>query len=275
MVGDWMHDLDRQGYSTVSRKQALCALAFVFRHVLKVELGALDLPSLPRERPPLKIIPTVDELCQIFAGLSGQARLMAGILYGAGLRVSECCTLRVKDVDFEAPCLMVHSGKGGKSRRALLPAMLVPGLRRQVAWRAALHDRDLAEGAGLVELPGRLAVKYPSAPSSLSWQFLFPSQLIRSRHRWHAVPETLQKALRAAVHGAGIAKLVTPHTLRHAFATHALRAGNDIRTVQELLGHENLETTALYLHADTPRGVSPLDALPHSGSNPARVAWAT
>jgi len=146
------------------------------------------------------------------------------------------CELRVKDVDFEALTLRVHGGKGDKDRLAQLPVRLVPMLRRWLEWRAALHANDVAEGAGYAELPGRLAVKYPGAARELGWQFV-----------------------RAAVKLAGITKTVTPHTLRAAFATHALRCGNDLSTVQELMGHESAETTLLYVGADGARGVSPLD----------------
>lgn len=262
MVSRWMFVLDKEGYSRVSRKQALCAVKFAFDHVLKADLGKLDLPPCPPERKTLKTIPTREELARIFSGLKGQPRLMAGVMYGAGLRVEECCKLRVQDIDFENRSIRIWSGKGDKHRLALLPAVLIPALERQIRWREALHEHDLAAGAGFVELPGRLARKYPNAERELRWQYLFPSALIRNQRRWHAVPEGVQKAMRAAVAAAGIIKRITPHTLRHAFATHALRAGNDVRTVQELLGHESLETTMIYLHADTARGTSPLDLPP-------------
>lgn len=261
MVSRWMRILDQRRYSRVSRKQALCAVVFVFKHVLKADLGKLELPPCPPERQTLKTIPTQEELARIFAGMRGQARLMAGVMYGAGLRVEECCKLRVQDVDFENLTIRVWSGKGDKHRLTLLPVSLVPALERQIRWRASLHEQDVAAGAGFVELPGRLAQKYPAAARGLGWQFLFPSQAIRAQRRWHAVPEGVQKAMRAAVRGAGMVKRITPHTLRHAFATHAMRNGNDVRTVQGLLGHECLETTMIYLHGDAARGVSPLDGV--------------
>lgn len=262
LVREWMLHLADQNYSAVSRKQALNAVVFVFKYVLKRDLGMLDLPPMPKVRHTLRIIPSRDELGRIFAGLHGQVKLMAGLMYGSGLRVlCECCRLRVQDIDLEALTVRVHDGKGAKCRQTVLPVALVPALRRQIAWRAALHEQDLAEGAGLVELPGRLAQKYPHANRELRWQFLFPSTLRRGQYRWHTTDEAIGKQLRAAVRAAGIQKRVTPHTLRHAFATHAMQAGNDIKTVQELLGHEDLNTTAIYLHADAARGVSPLDVL--------------
>jgi site-specific recombinase XerD len=254
----WLADLDSQGYSFPSRNQALCAAIFVFKHVLKIDPGTLDLPPRPRCQQTLRVIPTREELGRIFVGLRGGARVMVGLMYGSGLRVMETCTLRVQDIDFSAGAVLIHEGKGRKNRRTVLPRLMVPTLQRWVAWRELLHSQDLSEGAGYVELPGRLAVKYPGAPRELRWQFLFPSTVRRGQYRWHTTPEAVGKAMRAAVKSAGITKRVTPHTLRHAFATHAL-ATNDIHTVQQLLGHECLETTLIYLHGDTAAGVSPLD----------------
>lgn len=271
-VRRWMLHLAAENYSPVSRKQALNAVVFVFKHVLKRDLGQLDLPPMPKVHQTLRIVPSREELGRIFSGLRGQVKLMAGLMYGSGLRVlCECCRLRVQDIDLEALTIRVHDGKGAKSRLTLIPVMLVPALRRQIAWRKALHDQDLAEGAGLVELPGRLAQKYPKANREFGWQFLFPSTVRRGQYRWHCTDEAIGKQLRAAVRAAGINKRVTPHTLRHAFATHAMQAGNDIRTVQELLGHEDLNTTAIYLHADAARGVSPLDVIARPIPSPALI----
>lgn len=258
-VQDWMWHLHGSGYARKSRHQALCAIVWVFKHVLKADLGKLDLPPLPKERQNLRDIPTREEIGRIFAGLRGQVRLMAGLMYGAGLRVGECCKLRVKDIDIMNRCILVHCGKGDKSRRTVLPVRMIPALERHIAWRQGLHDLDLAAGHGLAELPGRLAQKYQSANREFRWQWLFPSTAIRGQYRWHATDESVAKQMRAAVRSAGIVRRVTPHTLRHAFATHAMRVGNDPRTVQDLLGHESLETTMIYLHGDSARGVSPLD----------------
>lgn len=272
LVRTWMLHLADQNYSAVSRKQALNAIVFVFKNVLKRDLGQLDLPPMPKVRHTLRVIPSREELGRIFAGLHGQVKLMAGLMYGSGLRVlCECCRLRVQDIDLEALTVRVHDGKGAKCRLTVLPALLVPALRRQIAWRAALHEQDLAEGAGLVELPGRLAQKYPGANRELRWQFLFPSTVRRGQFRWHTTDEAIGKQLRAAVKAAGIMKRVTPHTLRHAFATHAMQAGNHIKTVQELLGHEDLNTTAIYLHADAARGFSPLDAIAQPVAAPVQI----
>jgi len=260
-VRTWLLGLADQNYSAVSRKQALNAIAFVFKHVLKADMGNLDLPPMPRVRQTLRTIPSREELGRIFGALRGQVKLMAGIIYGSGLRVGcECCRLRVQDVDLAALTVRIHSGKGDKSRLTVLPVLLIPALRRHLAWRKALHAQDVAAGGGLVELPGRLAVKYRNANKEFRWQWLFPSTVVRGQYRWHATDESVAKQMRAAVQAAGITKRITPHTLRHAFATHAMQAGNDPRTVQDLLGHESLVTTMIYLHGDAARGVSPLDA---------------
>lgn len=262
MVRAWLVEMEAQRYSAVTRKQALCAIKFVFDHVLKRDLGHLDLPPMPKVRQTLRVIPSRTELVSIFQQMNGQARLMAGLMYGAGLRVGECCTLRVKDIDLEALTVHVWCGKGDKSRRTVLPRVMINALHRHLQWRRDLHDRDLAVGAGLVELPGRLAQKYRGAPRELAWQFVFPSSCVRDGYRWHATAESVGKQIRTAIQRLGITRRITPHTLRHAFATHAMRAGADPRTIQDLLGHESLETTMIYLHGDVACGFSPLDVAP-------------
>lgn len=270
-VRAWMLALHSQNYSNTTRKQALCAVKFVFDHVLKSELGWLDLPPMPVVRQTLRTIPTREEIGRIFSGLRGQAKIMAALMYGAGLRVNECCHLRVQDIDFAARTVRVHSGKGDKSRLTVLPMLLVPLLEKHIAWRKAMHDLDLASGWGLVELPGRLAVKYKNASREFRWQWLFPSTVVRGQYRWHATDEMIAKQMRAAVRAAGITKRVTPHTLRHGFVTHALEAGNDLAVVQKLVGHEDVNTTMIYAHGDRARGFSPLDfgATPRPVFNPA------
>lgn len=259
-VADWLIRLHRLQYSPVSRKQALCALVFVFKHVLKRDLGQLALPPMPKIRQTLRVVPSREELGRIFAGMRGQAKLMAGVMYGSGLRVDECCKLRVQDIDLAALTIRVWNGKGDKTRLTVLPELLLPALRRHLAWVKSIHDLDLANGAGLVELPGRLAQKYKNTNREFRWQWLWPSAVLRGQYRWHATDESVSKQMRAALKAAGIVKRITPHCLRHAFATHGMQAGNDIKTVQELLGHESIETTAIYLHAHAAQGVSPLDA---------------
>lgn len=258
-VSAWMWRLEKERYSIPSRRQALCAVVWAFKRLLRVDLGTLDLPTLPREQARIRIIPSRPELVRIFERLKNPSRLMAGLMYGAGLRVSEVCELRVKDVDFEALTLRVHGSKGDKDRLAQLPIRIVPMLRRWLEWRAALHAQDVDDGNGFVELPNRLAIKFPAAVRELGWQYVFPSAVIRDKHRWFRTPKAVQEDLKAAVGAAGITKVVTPHTLRAAFATHSLRCGNDISTVQALMGHQSAETTLIYVGADGARGISPLD----------------
>lgn len=255
----WMYEMEKERYSIPSRRQALCAVVWAFKRVLKIDVGKLDLPTLPREQERIKIIPSRDEIARIFTGLRNPSRLMAGLMYGSGLRVSEVCELRVKDVDFEALTIRIHNAKGDKDRLAQLPARLVPMLRRWVEWRAALHQNDVDAGSGYVGLPGRFGRKDRGAARDLQWQYLFPSSVIRDRHRWYRTPKTLQCDIAEAVRAAGLMKRVTPHTLRAAFATHALRCGNDLPTVQRLMGHNNAETTLGYVGSDGAAGVSPLD----------------
>ncbi|SRR5581483_1028256 len=254
----WMH---RERYSSASRKQALCAIIYAFKRVLQIDPGRFDLPPMPHEKKKLKIIPTRSELSTLFTHLRGRDWLMAQLLYGSLLRVSECCMLRVKDIDFENGKIDIHSGKGDKDRKTWLPESLIAPLRKWMEWRAALHQWDLGQGHGCVELPGRLARKYPSRTRELGWQYVFPSQIVQpDGTRWHTTPESFQKSLRKARAAAGIIKDLTPHTLRHAGATHGLRTpGNDIEIIRETLGHTNLETTQIYIHADEAGGVSPLD----------------
>ena len=189
----WMHE---ERYSPVSRKQALCALIYVFKHVLGRDVGKLNLPSFPREKQGHKIIPERQQIAQIFAGMHGMTQLVARLLYGAGLRIGECCMLRVKDIDFANGKITVYGGKGDKDRRVLLPRGLVEPLRLHVEWRAALHAQDLSVGAGYVEMPGRLAVKYPARQRELHWQYLFPSSVVTAQRRWYLTPEAVQKGMR-------------------------------------------------------------------------------
>jgi integron integrase len=259
---------DRVSAST--QNQALAALLFLYGQVLGTELPWLD--KLVRATRPahLPVVLSRDEVRAVLLALHGTSRLMAVLLYGAGLRLLECARLRVKDVDFAANQLMVRSGKGNRDRAALLPAGARAALRQHLARVQAQHQQDLRRGAGWVELPDALGRKYPNAGREWSWQWVFPATRCyvhpeTGQRRRHHVHETvLQRAVRRAVLDAGIAKPASCHTFRHSFATHLLEDGYDIRTVQELLGHRDVRTTMIYTHVLNrgPAGVrSPLDAL--------------
>ena len=256
--------------AAATQGQALSALLFLYQQVLGMKLPWLD--ELVRAQRPVRL-PTVLSEAQVrrlLDALEGGARLMAGLLYGAGLRQIECLTLRVKDVDFAYRKILVRDGKGSKDRATMLPEGLVQPLQAHLGKVRALHQRDRKAGLGEVFLPYALARKYPRAAREWGWQYLFPSALRSADpesgvvRRHHVHPDTLGRAVKRAARAAGIVKPVTCHTLRHSFATHLLERGYDIRTVQELLGHSDVSTTMVYTHVMNrgARGVkSPLDRL--------------
>lgn len=194
---------------------------------------------------------------------------MAELIYGTGLRISECVTLRFKDIDFDHCQIVVRCGKGNQDRITILPKKLAPLLQRHLLDIAKLHKQDVLRGNGFAPMPNALYKKYPSASQSLGWQFIFPStklnlwQDTQQYARWHCSPSTLRKAFKAAARQAGVHKHIGIHTLRHSFASHLLASGTDIRTIQRLLGHKRLETTMIYTHVvlDTKDLDSPLDRL--------------
>jgi len=248
--------------------QAFCALLFLYREVLGIELDS-PIVSVRAKRP--KRLPTVltrPEVQLLISAMSGKYQLMAKLLYGSGLRLMECVRLRVKDIDFHQHQVMVRDGKGLKDRVTVLPDAAVHDLHRHLRHVKLLLEDDIGNGFGAVSLPYALAVKYPSAQFEWKWQYLFPSKNIskdpRSGElkRHHADPSGLQNAVRQAIKSTNINKHVTPHALRHSFATHLLEGGYDIRTVQELLGHKHVTTTMIYTHVLNRGGLavrSPLD----------------
>ena len=268
-VSEFLSHLATHGRVAAStQNQARNALLFLYREVLLQPLPELE--EVVRAKPPhrLPVVLTPGEVTALLAALSGPPRLVAGLLYGSGLRLLEGLRVRVKDLDFERGEILVRDGKGRRDRVTMLPRRLTGPLRQQLEIARALHRADLAEGFGAVFLPDALAQKYPSADREWGWQYVFPAAQ-RSldprsgeERRHHLSESSVQRAVRAGVRRAGLVKPASCHTLRHSFATHLLERGQDIRTVQELLGHRSVATTMIYTHVLNrgARGVtSPLD----------------
>ena len=251
-----------------TQNQALSALLFLYKEVLKHEIGWLEKVERAKRPPKVPVVLSRAELKQIFAHLHGVPKLMAGLLYGSGLRLMECVRLRVKDVDFELGQIIVRDTKGGKDRVTMLPLNLAEPLRRHLLRVEAQHEQDLEDGFGSVHLPFALARKSPKAARDWAWQYVFPSSRLSvdprtgEKRRHHIAEGILQTALKRAVDAAGIVKRANCHSLRHSFATQLLSKGYDIRTVQELLGHKDVSTTMIYTHVLNKPGIgvrSPLD----------------
>ncbi|UUX95561.1 integron integrase [Aquabacterium sp. J223] len=256
--------------AAATQNQARSALLFLYKEVLGVQLPWLDEVVGAKTSRRLPVVLSVAEVRQLLQGMSGTPWLVASLLYGGGLRLLEGLRLRVKDLDFAGRAMTVREGKGGKDRVTVLPEAVLLPLQDHLARVKALHERDLAAGRGDVQLPDALDRKYPAAGRSWGWQFVFPSASlsvdpcsgVERRHHLHEA--TVQKAVASAARANGIAKPVSPHVLRHSFATHLLQAGHDIRTVQELLGHADVRTTMVYTHVLMRHGLgvrSPLDAV--------------
>ena len=270
-ITQYLSSLAVQGHVAGSaQNQALSALLFLYRAVLGQELPWLDEVVRAKRTGRLPVVLTRDEVRTVIRGLRGTHRLMAILLYGAGLRLLECAQLRVKDLDFGRKQITVRAGKGEKDRATPLPAIVAADLAAHLEVVKRQHDMDLRHGAGWVELPWALARKYPNAGREWPWQWVFPATRLYvdretgQRRRHHLHESVLQRAVRDAVRRAEIPKRATCHTLRHSFATHLLEDGRDIRTVQELLGHRDVSTTQIYTHVlnQGPAGVrSPADGI--------------
>jgi integron integrase len=254
--------------SSSTQNQAKSALLFLYRDVLHVELPWLDEVVSAKMGKRLPVVLTSNEIRRLLNGMSGTMGLISTLLYGTGMRLLEGLRLRVKDIEFERREIIVREGKGNKDRVTVLPENLILPLQAHLTKVKALHEKDLDAGFGEVHMPNALALKYPSGASTWGWQFVFPSTvrsvdprtLIERRH--HIYEASVQRAVREAAKIAEIHKPVSPHVLRHSFATHLLQAGYDIRTVQELLGHSSVETTMIYTHVLNKGGKgvkSPLD----------------
>ena len=269
-IASFLTDLAVRGaVSSSTQNQALAALLFLYRDVLGIQLTWTD--DVVRAKRPrrLPVVLTRQEVRSVLGTLTGVHRLMAALLYGSGLRLTECLELRIKDVDFSGNQIVVRGGKGARDRVTMLPRRVQPRLRAHVARVRLLHDRDRAAGRGSVPLPGALDRKYPGSAVELGWQFLFPAarttRLPDGHHyRLHLHESSLQRAVKDAIRASGITKRASCHTFRHSFATHLLESGYDIRTVQELLGHRDVSTTMIYTHVLNKGGLgvtSPADVL--------------
>ena len=274
-VSTFLTHLATERHVAVStQNQALGALVFLYRSVLRMPRPELD--GVVRARKPrnLPVVLSQSEVQRLLVQMSGSPALAASLLYGSGLRLQECIVLRVKDLDFERNELAVWEGKGRKRRVTMLPTTLRGPLERHLRRVRNLHASELRAGFGEAPLPGALARKYPNAPKEFVWQYLFPAaRRVRDARtgsglRWHMAASTVQRAVKQAVAAAGITKRAGCHSLRHSFATHLLERGQDIRTVQELLGHRSVTTTMIYTHVLN-RGRlgvrSPLDRDPGDG----------
>ncbi len=261
--------------SASSQNQALNAIVFLYKSVLGEELGEHHLGPIDAQRAarPLKV-PTVlsaPEAARVIGSIPPDSvhRLMAELLYGCGLRLMECCTLRVRDLDFDRAQIIIREGKGQKDRVVMMPRSCTPALRRQVGAALARHAADVAIDGGYVPVSDAVAHKCPFAERNAAWQFVFPSRVLRRCTdgrgvRWHTDKAQLDRAIRAAAKRASVHKRVSAHTFRHSFATHLLEGGYDVRQVQTLLGHANLKTTMIYVHVMNKPAIavtSPLDRL--------------
>lgn len=254
-----------------THKQALAGILFLYREVLGVDLPWMGEIGRPRTTQHVPVVLSRDEVAALLASVPPELWLFCSLLYGAGLRLQECLSLRIKDVDFARRLIYVRHGKGAKDRIVMLPAPVEAAMREQINLSRHLWARDRAAGVPGVEVPWALARKLKRAAESLSWHWLFPAATLSTdpqtgiHRRHHLYPQTVARALRIAAYRAGTAKRVTAHTLRHSFATHLLDSGVDIRRVQELLGHSDVSTTMIYTHilSSSAAGLrSPMELLP-------------
>ena len=254
-IAQFLSSLATEGrVSASTQNQALNALLFLYHEVLRKKIGLIDGVVRAKRPQRLPVVLTKDEVKRVLDRMNGAPRLMAILLYGAGLRLMECCRLRIKDIDFSRNEIVVRSGKGNKDRYTMLPNAVRDSLIQHLRGVKAQHDEDLKNGLGRVSLPNALDRKYPNAGKEWGWQWVFPATshytdtVTGEKRRHHLHESVLQRAFKEARLKAGVFKPAGCHSLRHSFATHLLENGYDIRTVQELLGHNDVTTTMVYTH---------------------------
>jgi integron integrase len=270
-ISQFLTHLARDAHVAAStQNQALNAIVFLYKNVLHIEHGEFRDIHWAKKPRHLPVVLTRQEVGRLFQQLKGRDWLMASLLYGSGLRLMECLRLRIKDIDFTSKQICVRSGKGDKDRLTMLPDSVISDLKLHIQQNKLLHEQDLNQGYGSVELPFALERKYKQAAKEWAWQYVFPASRISTdprsgiRRRHHLDESVTQKAIKRAIRQAGIQKHAGCHTLRHSFATHLLENGYDIRTIQELLGHNDVNTTMIYTHVLNRGGLavqSPLDHL--------------
>jgi len=260
----------RVNVAPATQNQAMNALLFLYKRVLdQAPQGSIEAVRAHRKIT-VPVVMTREEVAAVLSLMDGTAQLVAKLLYGSGLRIMEAVRLRVQDIDYQMKQLTVRAGKGDKDRFTTFPTTLIPLLQNHLAGVKTLHQQDLARGYGTVYLPHALARKHPYAAKDWIWQYVFPARNLsvdpRSgvTQRHHIDPSVVNKAIKGAVRRAGLTKRISAHTFRHSFATHLLQRGTDIRTIQQLLGHNDVATTMIYTHVLQQRGQgvpSPLDDL--------------
>jgi len=269
-IKNFINDLAVERHvASSTQNQALNAILYLYKKILNKEIGYIDEINRAKRIKHLPVVFSRGEASDIIKNLDGVIKLIVSLLYGTGMRLGEVLSLRVKDIDFEMNQIIVRDGKGEQDRITVLPQKLIPILKEHIRKVKNLHDKDLRDGLGKTKLPYALVRKYPSTDKEFGWQYVFPASGFvydkenKLKFRYHVHESVIQKEVKKAIRRVGIIKPGSPHTFRHSFATHLLDSGQDIRTVQEILGHKSVKTTMIYTHVlKTVLGVkSPLDSI--------------
>jgi integron integrase len=267
--------------AAATQRQALNAIIFLYKRVLKIDIGDVSRFAYAKKPRRLPVVLSRDEIVSILPKITGQNYFIVSLLYGAGLRLNEALSVRVKDIDFDRQSITIRQGKGNKDRIVMLPKPIAKELHHHIEKVRRIHQRDLAAGFGEAYLPGALGRKYPNAAREFGWQFVFPASRIGpdprtgALRRHHVHDSAVSKTLKSSVRLVGVKKQVGAHTLRHSFATHLLEDGHDIRTIQQLLGHKHVSTTMIYTHVSKLGVAGVASPLEHLTSAPAQLASVT